>query len=285
MKKCCWLWLLLWGFSSGAHAQPDSLSLETIQQKLESFDYPEVISLSARLLAERENLSSRDSLEIHRMRAIAYYSLGGRQACANEFLAILHIQANFQWDSVKTSPKIIRFFEETRTEFLAGQKAPSPPDSAMNMPALQNLIPASGGPPSRGAILRSLLLPGWGHLASGHSAKGWLIAALGVGALGSAIYFTSETRVKEDAYLNETDPALIETRYQAYDSAYRKRNLLVAAYAAVWLYAQVDLLYFSQKENSGQPKAQNTLRWRILPEFHFSGKTSPAIQMRMALTL
>lgn len=284
MKKCCWLWLLLWGFSSGAHAQSDSLSLETIQQKLESFDYREVISLSARLLAERENLSSRDSLEIHRMRAIAYYSLGERQACGNEFLAILHIQADFQWDSVKTSPKIIRFFEETRAEFLASQKTPVVPDSAAAAPVLQNPAPASGGLPPRGAILRSLLLPGWGHLASGHSAKGWLITTLGAGALGSAIYFIGDTRSKEDAYLNETDPALIETRYQAYNSAYQKRNLLIAAYAAVWLYAQVDLLYFSKKGISGKESAQNTLQWRILPELHFPGKVSAAMHVRIAFT-
>lgn len=283
MKKCCWLWLLLWGFSSGAQAQPDSLSLETIQQKLESFEYPEVISLSGWLLAGRADMSSADSLEIHRMRAIAYYSLGDRQACGNEFLAILHIQPDFQWDPVKTSPKIIHFFEETRTEFLAGQKVPAAPDSAKIASALQNLTPASGSLPPRGVIMRSLLLPGWGHLASGHSAKGWLITALGVGALGSAIYFIGDTRSKEDAYLNETDPALIEARYQAYNSAYRKRNLLIAAYAAVWLYAQVDLLYFSKKGNSARSNAQNALRVRFLPEFHLSGKTSPAIQMRMAL--
>lgn len=248
MKKSLLIIPLLFCAFSISYAQVDSPSVETLEKKFKSFEYSEVISLSDKLLTQRQELAQNDLIHILEMRAISYYSLGETEPSQNTLLEILEINPEFELDPVKTSPKIINFFEEVRSIFLSKQE-----DSMRERQALDSLtavIQTDTYNQFRGSMLRSIILPGWGHLHSGYSKKGWLLTAISAATMGTAIYFAVDAHSKEEAYLNETERALIESKYDDYNSAYKTRNILVAAYAAVWLYSQIDLLYLSKKRNA-----------------------------------
>ena len=69
--------------------------------------------------------------------------------------------------------------------------------------------------------------------------------------MASGIYYIVKTNSREHDYLNETDRQKIAEKYDDYNSAYKTRNILLGAYAAIWTVAQLDLLFFSHDELSG----------------------------------
>jgi hypothetical protein len=82
-------------------------------------------------------------------------------------------------------------------------------------------------------------------LYQGSSLKAWTLTGLSAAAIGSIIYFSIDANKKEELYSKETDPGLIEYRYDNYNRAYQLRNISIAAFAGIWLYSQIDLLFFS----------------------------------------
>jgi len=275
MKKSLLIISLFCCAFSISHAGVDTLSIETLERKFKSFEYSEVISLSEQLLNRRQSLTEEELIRILEMRAVSYYSLGETDSSQNAFLEILEINPAFELDPVKTSPKIIHFFEEVRVIYLSKQENSMRERQALD--SLAAVIQTDTYNQFRGSMLRSLILPGWGHLHSGYSKKGWFLTAISVATLGTAIYFTVDAHSKEEVYLNETDRALIEAKYSDYNSAYKTRNILIAAYAAVWLYSQVDLLYLSQKSNSVN------ITSILLPPFHPLSQPTFALRLNIKL--
>jgi hypothetical protein len=68
---------------------------------------------------------------------------------------------------------------------------------------------------------------------------------LGAASTATAIAYIVKTNDKESAYLNETDKSLIGAKYNEFNSAYKTRNLLITAAAAVWVISQIDILFFT----------------------------------------
>ena len=99
-------------------------------------------------------------------------------------------------------------------------------------------------------MLRSLILPGWGHFYSSDDTKGYILSSLSAVTLGVMIYSIFDTQTKENEYLAETTPLLIQEKYGQYNSSYKTRNILIASYALLWMYSQIDLLYFSANNSS-----------------------------------
>ncbi|MCB0732713.1 MAG: hypothetical protein KDC88_16940, partial [Ignavibacteriae bacterium] len=107
------------------------------------------------------------------------------------------------------------------------------------------------------AVAKSLIIPGWGHLQLENSTKGWILTSVSTVTLGSMIYFVFDANSKEKDYLAETNANMISLKYNDYDKSYKIRNSLIAAYAAVWLYSQIDLLFFSNNLRSKNISLQN----------------------------
>jgi hypothetical protein len=94
-------------------------------------------------------------------------------------------------------------------------------------------------------MIRSIVLPGWGHLHAGDNTKGIILSVLSTAALGSMIYYINDTNTKEEDYLNQTTPELIKIKYDDFNSSFKTRNSLIFIYAAIWVYSQLDLMFFS----------------------------------------
>lgn len=103
------------------------------------------------------------------------------------------------------------------------------------------------------SVLYSLLLPGLGHLKRESSTKGWLLFGAGIITLSGSVYYIIDTNQKEKDYLNASKKAEIEYKYETYNTAYKRRNLFIIAYATVWVFSQLDLLFLSQNgKNTSQ---------------------------------
>ncbi len=233
--------------STSGYGQADSLSISRIQEKFKSFEYVEVIRHSEMLLRKKQNLSNEALIELHQMRAISYYSMDSLTLAINAFSDILNINSEFQFDPVKTSPKIIAFFDGIRLNLATAQDTDALSTNRAQSDSLAFFLAQSQvNNKLRSVMARSILLPGWGHLHRGNRTKGWILTIASVTAVSSAIYFFDDSRTKEKAYLNETDLSKTDARYDAFNSAFKKRNVVMVAYALIWLYAQADLLIFSR---------------------------------------
>jgi hypothetical protein len=77
--------------------------------------------------------------------------------------------------------------------------------------------------------------------------KGYVVSGIGAALIASSAYFIIDTINKEKDYQNETDLNLIESKYKAYNDAYKTRNILLLSYAALLIYSQIDLSFIELK--------------------------------------
>lgn len=243
-----------------ALGQPDSLSIESIESRFKSFEYLDVIILSEKYL-QQQSSEPEELMSILEMRVIAYYSLGEVKASLTTFLEIMNINPDFAFDPLRTSPKIIRFFEEVRKIVRPGAPLRMPPDPEY-IDSLATAEIMAGKRRFRWVIARSLLMPGTGHLAEKRRQAGWTLLMLNTTLIAGSVYNGREMQRREKAYLNAVELADIEAKYSRYNSAYRVFRGTLAAYGIFWLYSQLDLLFYrpntansSMKAATRQPRA------------------------------
>ena len=78
------------------------------------------------------------------------------------------------------------------------------------------------GPSPAGAALRSLLIPGWGQLATGHKMQAGMFLGLEAGSWASFITFRRQGALRRDAYL-ETARLYADIDLSGLDAEMRKR--------------------------------------------------------------
>ncbi|MFZ0452930.1 MAG: hypothetical protein WCE54_08135 [Ignavibacteriaceae bacterium] len=242
-------------FSINIFCQINGDSLKTLKKQFESFEYQKVINSANKLLAGKDTISKANLKEIYRMKGISHFSINQDDSAKYSFREILKLDSTYSLDSSKTSPKIVAFFNDIKKNFrneqieirkLAEARTDTVyvPQYVRNINSEENL---------KKSIALSIIFPGVGHLARGYTVKGWIFTALTAATLGSTIYFTYDTNRRQKDYMNQTQPSLISSKYNSYNSAFKKRNLSIIALAAVWLYTQIDLLFIS---NDSQNKTQ-----------------------------
>jgi hypothetical protein len=217
-----------------------------MQQKFRSFEYDSVIILAEQALTQSSQFTSQELISIYEMKAISHFAQSEFAAAETDFTKILQLDSLYTPDPVKTSPKIIDFFNEVKAKFQRQSEQPTeqPPTEIVMRDTVTVRQESLGR--YRTSIPASLVLPGAGHLLMGETKRGTIMAALSLVTLTSAAYFTNQTHKKHSDYMNAIDEQNIAVTYDSYSSAFKTRNILWAAYAAVWLYAQTDLLYFHQ---------------------------------------
>lgn len=238
MKKICLLLFVLM-ICSTAWGQVEQITVDLIVKKFKAFEYQQVIALSEPLLNNSEALSHSQLLELYRMKAVAHYSLDQGNPAKEAFIEILKIEPDFDLDPVINPPKIIAFFNEVKKNYINEQ--PIIPIEKPGYPLPDSTIQDSDRKIFRAALLRSALLPGWGHLHLEQPLKGSILGSAALITLPPAIYFMFDSFAKEKDYLNETDKSKIETKYDSYNKSYKLRNIFIASYTLIWLYTQYDL--------------------------------------------
>lgn len=246
------------------HAQSGRLTLEMIQDYYRAFDYGKVIELSNQALSGDYTFSGQERVKIYQMKAIAHYSQRELDAALASFIKLLEINPEFQLDPFETSPKIIDFFKQIKQSYHTPKAVEK--DTVYIKPDTVHThsVTVKFAKPQ----LYSTILPGTGHLAKGDILKGVLLTTLSTAALGFTISSWMECQDKEHAYLNTTDPQLIEQNYTRYNKAYKKRNTCLALYAGIWVISQLDLVLFENHETRLTAIRQND-RTAIYCRIHF----------------
>jgi hypothetical protein len=207
--------------------------VDPVKIAFRDFEYEKVIELTDQLLVNGDSLDQQTIIELLKMKAIAQYSLDQEVEAEKVFLQILDIDLNFNLNEQETSPKIIDFFEKIKSSY-----KPKPE------PAVSDIKPEADSTVYvyRSAFGRSIIFPGWGHLYLKQKRKAMLLGIPAGVSLVSGVYYSFLTAKREREYLNATRSRAIEENYEAYNTVYKTRNIVLVAYAVIWIYSQFDLI-------------------------------------------
>ncbi|MDR3628025.1 MAG: hypothetical protein P4L45_14375 [Ignavibacteriaceae bacterium] len=230
-------------FSISLFAQDGQDSISVLKNELELFNYKSVIEHADNIIRHKDRLSNATLIEIYRMKAIAQYSLPDMDGAKLSFNNIFAIDSSYSLDSSNTSPKIIAYFNQLRQNYLdilSQQKQfyKVKTDTVI-------IHDESSSAVFKQAVVRSVIFPGLGHFYINQDIKGITLSSLTAITLSSMIYYIIDSNKKQRDYLNARDELEIQTKYNEYNTAYKLRNISIFSLAAVWLYSQIDMLFFS----------------------------------------
>jgi len=228
--------------------------MTSLIKKYKSFEYQVVIEQADDLIADSTGISAADICEIYRLKALSHYSLLDMDGALNSFVALLKVNPDYSLNPEQNSPKVIAYFDEVRRHFAKQEVKPEPQlEIAYNeMNQKMDSLEISRSIMNK-SVLYSLLLPGLGHLKREPSTKGWLLFGAGIITLSGSVYYIIDTNQKEKEYLNASENAEIEYKYDAYNTSYQRRNFFIIAYVTVWVFSQIDFLFLSQnRKNTSQ---------------------------------
>ncbi len=236
--------LIIFFFIGISFSYAQEVTFDKVKRQYEKFEYDNVIKFSDQLI-EKGDLNDSLSIEIHLMRANIFYSNNADSSTRKSFENILKIKKNYIPNQDVTSPKLISIFNEVKYDYLRKNPDIAQPLDSTNQKPSTKFVNLN---PQRGAVIKNILLPGLGQLHNGNSAKGWITTSASILNLGTLIYFAIDANKKQNAYLMETDRNLIQLKYDDYNRSYKIRNAFIISYAAIWLYSQIDFLFFSENQ-------------------------------------
>ena len=231
-------------FFTAATCLAQDVTYKNVKEEFMSFNYQNVIRLSDTLI-KKGNLSDSLLIDVYLMRAVcfSYSDLQKVRECYQEVLKI-----NKDFPALPTnyySPEMAEIFNEVKTSYLASLNPPAQRDSTqIQMPA-KIFDSAKFG----NSAALNLFIPGLGQMNTGNTTKGIILTAASTAALGTMIYTIINTNKKENDYLKESNKNLIPAKYEAFNNAYKTRNVLIVTYAAIWAFSQIDFI-FNTDENS-----------------------------------
>lgn len=244
MRHSSLLLLLFIALFTGADAQNGD-NLSRLKTRFTEFEYEAVVKAADSLLQAKQLLSSQELIAVYVYKGVAHYALDDEPQARRCFIEILKIDRLYTLDPEVFSPKIASLFEQVKAEYQQ-LVVPTLPTviTVYDSAAIRerDLLRVETGQ-KRSMLWRSLLLPGWGHLFGGDEQKGIILSAASAAVFTSAIYFIFDSRSKELKYLSSTSAEAIAASYNSYNAAYKARNILLAASALLWIYAQADLIY------------------------------------------
>lgn len=258
--------LLTFLFATILFAQTNSL--QDIKKLYEDYEYEKVIQQSTSLLNDSQ-LPDSIKIDLYFMRAVSFFAIGNENLAKANFENILKLNKNFTPDLTKLSPKIINFFDEVKKEYL--KKEEEKIYSPENLQRIKQLAQERENE-LKISMLKNIFLPGWGQVSLNNQNKGYALIGFSLATLTSAIYYIIDTNIKENEYINEIDKTLIPIRYSKYNNSYKTRNVLIGAFAVVWIYSQLDLLlnekykvqqYLPEINLSNENKSEFNLSFRI----------------------
>lgn len=249
-------------------------SLQLMKKRFDQFKYGDVISLANKLLLKKAPFTRNDIIEIYKLKGISHYSLSEDDAAKKSFIEILRIDTSYTFDSTKISPKIISFYNQVKQDYIQQQKEIEARTvvriDTVYVPKIKYDIKHETR--LKNAVARSLIVPGLGQLYLQSSFKNIAFTVLGSAALVSSVYYFIKTEQDEKAYLIETNPEKIESKYNDYNISYKRRNISLITFGVLWVYSQLDLLFFSDYESSESILSNSSLNYNDFRGLTFNFK-------------
>ena len=224
--------LVACGVPSPVAAQPAADVVGEVRAAYQRLDY-DAAQARARAAIEGEDLRLDQRVELHTILALIAFTRNELDEARRHFGLALDLDPGLALDPLLVSPKIVDFFDEVKRD-----RAPRAGSTAGEA-GLRYVVVRDARPE---AVLRSMLLPGWGQLYTGDRTKGWVLAGLWGAAATSGTYAHLRWVDARRAYLDEQDLDRIDPRHATSDAWFKARNNLALAAAGVWLVSYVDAL-------------------------------------------
>jgi tetratricopeptide (TPR) repeat protein len=171
------------GVSFAQQVSADSLELmlERAKTFYNSGEYEHAISELEKALQYLKQLEEGDQVEAYKYLAFSYVAFGDKAKAKEQFKKALVLEPSLTLDPATVSPKIIKVFEEAKSEMEIVSPT-TPVVEPTKPPVAKQEVSTSG------AMMRSCCIPGWGQMYKGHSSKGKKIMIASGITFGASLY-------------------------------------------------------------------------------------------------
>ena len=209
-------------------------------------EYENAISQLEKTLQFYNLLKVSDRMEAYEYLAFSYVAFGDTDKAKEQFKKLLALNPRLELDPVTVSPKIIRVFEETKSEMQVSSAAVPTTVGTTPVPQAVGLLPPSPASGRRlGAAWRSCMMPGWGQRYLGETGKGNKMTTAACISLGAALVTGIITHLAHGAYIN-ADPSrvnAINTTYRSYKILYNVSSLCIVSFIGIDIYSVGDAIF------------------------------------------
>lgn len=236
----CLVCLATNGIATNCMAQQSSDAVvRDIKEAYESLEFSIAEARIEAALGRFEDFTPAELSEIHKVYALVFFTRNDQASTRKQLALALQANPALQLSPQDTPPQVIAIFDE----LVALRNTAQPAATELRYLVVEDTRPA--------AVMRSMLVPGWGQLHKKERTKGVVLMSVwGLSATGAVIAHVRRQQA-EDAYLAATIPATIEDRYRTFNSWHKTRNNLLVAAAGVWVFSYVDALL--KKPVAGKP--------------------------------
>jgi len=241
IKKICLIVILVIINLPSLFSQIQQSLYQQMIQAFRQLNYETAKQIGKQISADFESYTPIELLETHKILGVIAYQDGNMMEANAQFDQALSIDRTTQLDSVYVSPKIIQYFNELKLDYASRRKSREIDQSIHYQYILQP-------DPRPAATLRSMILPGWGQFYKNDKRKGYAIITSTAMATLSTVIFHFLQKKAHDEYLQETNPASIEKKYDTYNLFYKLRNNTALVAGGIWLYAFFDALITEPKQ-------------------------------------
>ncbi|HGY55942.1 MAG TPA: hypothetical protein ENK44_09585 [Caldithrix abyssi] len=217
-----------------AKAQPAAHEGLRVKNLYDTLRFEDAIAQGRSLLRSGKIHDKADLIVIHQYMAYSFFNLSQPDSARAHFLTLLTLDNRVQLDPIRTSPKIIDFFEQVRRDFkqLKQEEQIVPVKEYVFM---EDLRPA--------AAWRSALLPGWGQYYKNQNSRAYWFGGTFLAGLSITVAAWLQENKYKDLYLQEQNPSKIPDLYDQYNGWSKIRRGAGYATVAVWAVAFADALW------------------------------------------
>jgi tetratricopeptide (TPR) repeat protein len=224
--------------------------LEAAKNYYNNGEYERAISELEKALQYLKQLEQSDQVEAYKYLGFSYVAFGNNAKAKVQFKKALRLDPNLELDPATVSPKIIKVFEEAKSEMAV--KPPPPPAKKPKKPEAPVKEVSTFG-----ATWRSCCLPGWGQMYKGESSKGKkLMIAAGVTGGLSALSLIMRQSASED-YSNANPGQEMDDAYERYKLWHNVAIYNVALFSIVYVYNLYDVAFKRTRVKYGMIDAKN----------------------------
>lgn len=228
--------IVLFFASCSLFAQVDNYTFFQLRFLYDEGQFEKVVEQGNSLLAEPEKLTREQLISVHNLMAQSNYSINSLDSSRVHFYTVLALDEEFVLDPVKTSPKIINFFDEIKKHFLESAN-----DQNQAPVTFTRYVFQKDRRPEAG--LRSFALPGWGQSFKFQKRRALAFGGAFASSLVATGTFIAIEKNKKDAYKNETDVDKIPSKYDSYNSSSKFRRISQYTLFTIWAASIADALF------------------------------------------
>jgi len=245
-KTILFLTLAACGLSFAQQVSGDSLVklLEQAKNFYNGGEYEKAITELEQALQFLKQLNQLDQVEAYKYLAFSYVAFGDKEKAKEQFRLALKLDPKMELDPSVVSPKIIKVFEEVKSEFAANPPPVTPP---VKPPVKPPVVPPVAQTHKSEAVstAMSCCIPGLGQMYRGEKAQGTTLMIMGGATLVSFVVSAGVAEQKHKDYLNidPGDTDAMDQAYKAYRIWFNVRTITALSFAGVYLYNLYDIIF------------------------------------------